>query len=136
MRNRSYSELMRLHTFEERFDYLNLHGKVGDTTFGFDRYLNQMFYTSAQWKSMRHFVLARDNGCDMGMDGYELHYRPVIHHMNPMFVTQLVDGDDVVLDPEYLVTVSHRTHNAIHFGQKSLLFTPIIVRKRDDTKLW
>jgi len=133
---RSYSELSRIQTFEERYQYLNLHGEVGETTFGFDRYLNQKFYTSAQWKHLRHIVIVRDNGCDLGIEGYEIHHRPLIHHMNPMTIEHLVHGDEVILDPEFLITTTHNTHNAIHFGDEKMLRKPLIERKVGDTRLW
>lgn len=133
---RTYSELIKRGTLEERYDYLALTGTVGHSTFGFDRYINQAFYTSSEWKRVRNYVIARDNGCDLGLEGYEIHWKPVIHHMNPMVVGDFTHGNDDILDPEYLITTTHRTHNAIHFGQKSLLFQPIVARRRNDTKLW
>lgn len=133
---RSYSDLRSMRTFEERYRYLNLRGEVGETTFGVDRYLNQMFYTSRQWKHIRQQVIARDDGCDLGIAGYEIFHRLVIHHMNPMRVEHFKEGDDSILDPEYLITTTHRTHNAIHFGDESLLVRPFTERRRGDTKLW
>ena len=133
---RSYSDLRFLYTFEERYKYLQLRGAVGETTFGFDRYMNQMFYTSSQWKHIRQQVIARDSGCDLGIQGYEIFHRLVIHHMNPMTVDNFKEGDDSILDPEYLITTTHRTHNAIHFGDESLLVRPFTERRRGDTKLW
>lgn len=135
-RNRSYSELRRLHTLEERYRYLALKAYVGAVTFGFDRYINQQFYTSREWRQVRHSVIARDNGCDLGIEGYEIHSGLVIHHMNPMTMDNLVHGDDSILDPEYLITTSHSTHNAIHYGDEKLLPRPFVERKRGDTKLW
>ena len=133
---RSYSDLRRLHTFEERYHYLKLRGAVGETTFGFDRYMNQHFYTSSQWKHIRNQVIARDEGCDLGIQGYEIFHRLVIHHMNPMTVDNFKEGDSSILDPEYLITTTHRTHNAIHFGDETLLVKPFTERRRGDTKLW
>lgn len=133
---KTYSELIRLSTFDQRFNYLNLHGKIGDSNFGFDRWINQQFYRSLQWKSLRHQIIVRDNGCDLGIDGYEIHGRLHIHHMNPMVKDDIVDGRSEILDPEYLITVSLNTHNAIHFGNKSLLPKIVTERKRGDTKLW
>lgn len=136
MKIRSYSELRRIDTFEERFDYLVLNGSVGSSTFGFDRYVNQLFYTSKQWRDVRREVALRDNGCDLGIDGYEIHYRPLIHHMNPITVEDISEGSEYLLDPEYLITTTHDTHNAIHYGNRSLLRTPFVERSRGDTKLW
>jgi hypothetical protein len=136
MRIRTYYELRRLPTFQERFDYLALRGVVGETTFGTDRYLNQQFYRSTQWKNIRNQIIARDNGCDLGIDGYEIFDKIYIHHLNPMTVKDLVDGNESVLEPEYLISTTHRTHNAIHYGDASLLYQPYVERKPGDTKLW
>lgn len=136
MRIRRYSELCRIQDLEGRFQYLALHGFVGKETFGFDRYINQQFYTSKQWRDIRHHVIARDLGCDMGLDGYEIHDRIIIHHMNPMGVEDVSHGDSSILDPEYLITTSHKTHNAIHYGDESLLPRPVVERRAGDTKLW
>lgn len=133
---RSYSELRRLPTFEDRYNYLALHGIVGQSTFGYDRWINQQFYTSREWRNLRHHIIARDNGCDLGIDGYEIHSRLYIHHLNPMTVDDIVSGDDSILDPEFLVTVTHLTHNAIHYGDERLLPRPLVERKPGDTKLW
>ena len=136
MRIRSYSELRRLETFEDRFKYLSLRGVVGESTFGFDRYINQQFYTSRQWRQIRNHVIARDNGCDLGVEGYEIHARVIIHHMNPMTADDIVHGDEDILDPEFLITVAHQTHNAIHYGDEKLLPRPFVERRPGDTKLW
>lgn len=136
MRIRTYSELKRLSTFEERFNYLSLLGEVGATTFGFDRWLNQSFYRSREWKHIRELVLVRDNGCDLGVPGYTIHYRPLVHHMNPITPEDLERGDALLLDSEYLITTTHRTHNAIHYGDNSLLVKPPVERRPGDTKLW
>ncbi len=133
---RSYSELRRLETFEERYHYLSLRGTVGQSTFGFDRWLNQQFYTGREWRRLRHDIIVRDNGCDLGVDGYELHERIIIHHMNPLTVDDLVHGDDAALNPEFLISVSHKTHNAIHYGDERLLRRPLAPRRAGDTKLW
>lgn len=133
---RSYSELRRLLTFEERFKYLKLRGRVGQATFGTDRYINQAFYTSAQWRRVRELVIVRDNGCDLGIDGYDIHSGLYIHHMNPMTVEDIETGNPDILDPEFLITVAHQTHNAIHYGDENLLPRPVIERKPGDTKLW
>lgn len=134
--SRTYSELRQLATFEERFSYLALHGKVGEATFGFDRYLNQQFYTSKQWRDIRHEIIVRDRGCDLGIDGYEIHSGLYIHHLNPMTVEDIELGNPCILDPNNLITVSHRTHNAIHYGDVRLLPLPPVERKVGDTKLW
>jgi hypothetical protein len=133
---RSYSKLIRLNTFEERYEYLKLKGSVGKSTFGFDRYINQQFYRSAQWKSIRNFVIARDQGLDLAFEGYEIYDRIIIHHMNPMSVENIEHGDDDILNPEFLICTTHKTHNAIHYGDKNLLALPIIERTINDTKLW
>lgn len=136
MKIRTYSELRRLETLEDRFDYLKLQGEVGRTTFGFDRYLNQQFYASQEWKQVRHHVIVRDEGCDLGVDGYEIHDRIYIHHMNPMTVSDLVEFNREILDPEFLIAVTHTTHNAIHYGDVNLLRRLPVERKPGDTKLW
>ena len=133
---RTYSELIKLPTFEERFDYLRLDGVVGKDTFGFDRYLNQQFYRSSEWKRIRNQVLVRDNGCDLGIDEYEIHGRILIHHMNPISIEDLQYMSDLLMNPEYLICVSHRTHNAIHYGDESLIVTAPIERSQNDTCPW
>lgn len=135
---RTYSELRRLDTFEERYRYLALRGQVGAATFGFDRWINQQFYTSREWKQIRQVVILRDEGCDLGIPGYEVHNRIIIHHMNPLTPQDIVhgEGNKDSLDPEFLISVTHRTHNAIHYGDESLLARPLIPRQRGDTKLW
>lgn len=133
---RTYSDLIRLPTFEERFRYLKLDGLVGKDTFGFDRYLNQEFYRSKEWKEVRDFVIVRDNGCDLGMDGYEIVGRIYIHHMNPITVNDIVHSSDFLLNPDYLICVSHNTHNAVHYGDEDLLVTAPVERKKNDTCPW
>ena len=133
---RTFSELRRLETFKERYNYLALKGSVGHSTFGFDRYLNQRFYSSVQWKQLRQHIIARDNGCDLAMEGHDIFDRLMVHHMNPMDIDELADGDDRILDPEFLITTTHRTHNAIHYGDERLLPRPFVPRKPGDTKLW
>lgn len=133
---RSYRDLRRMDDFDDRFDYLSLRGVVADKTFGFDRYINQAFYRSTQWKHIRNFVITRDNGCDLGIDGYEIHSRLIIHHMNPMSPGDIIHDDEDILNPEFLITTTHRTHNAIHYGDKSLLPREHIARRYGDTKLW
>lgn len=133
---RSYSKLIKLQTFEERFDYLKLDGVVGEDTFGFDRYLNQQFYRSREWKRIRDQVIIRDNGYDLGVDGYEIHGRVLIHHMNPISTDDIHTMSDLLINPEYLICVSHRTHNAIHYGDESLIVTAPIERSQNDTCPW
>lgn len=133
---RTYSELVSLPTFEERFRYLKLDGLVGKDTFGFDRYLNQEFYRSKEWKEVRDFVIVRDNGCDLGMDGYEIVGRIYIHHMNPITVNDIVHSSDFLLNPDYLICVSHNTHNAVHYGDEDLLVTVPVERRKNDTCPW
>ena len=136
MRTRSYSELRLLASFEERFDYLSLRGEVGRSTFSFDRWLNQRFYRSPEWKHVRNLVIYRDDGCDLGIPGYEIHAQLMIHHMNPVTPEDLQRGEEWVLDPEYLITTTHRTHNAIHYGDQSLIRKAPVERQPGDTRLW
>lgn len=133
---KTYSELTRIPFFEDRYDYLKLRGTVGHPTFGFERYLNQRFYTSHEWKRIRQHVIARDLGNDMGVEGNPIHDTVIIHHMNPMRPDDIIHSDADILDPEFLITVSQRTHNAIHFGDKTLLKKPFEPRRRGDTNLW
>jgi hypothetical protein len=134
--NRTYSELNRFSTFEDRFEYLKLPGSVGVETFGFDRHLNQSFYKSFEWRQVREYVIIRDNGCDLGVFGYEIHSKLLIHHINPMASDDIIHGEDWITDPEYLITTTHNTHNAIHYGDKSLLRISNTKRVPGDTKLW
>lgn len=136
MKIRSYSDLQRLPTFEERLEYLTLKGAVGQKTFGFDRWMNQNFYRSKQWKSVRQEVILRDNGCDLGVPGHEIAVYLLIHHMNPVTQDDIRNTSDWLLDPEYLITTTRQTHNAIHYGIKSLTPKTVIRRERGDTKLW
>lgn len=135
---RTYDELIRLGSFEERFAYLRLQGNVGRDTFGSDRYLNQLFYRSQEWKHIRNRVIARDNGCDLGVEGYEIHkgQRILIHHMNPLRIDDILDQTEYLMDPKYLITTTFRTHNAIHYSDESLL--PILPKERtpNDTCPW
>lgn len=135
-RTRSYSELERLQTFNERFEYLSLKGEVGSSTFGFDRWINQDFYTSREWRQIRQHVIARDLGLDLGVPGYEIFDKVIIHHMNPMTVEDIEHGNSSILDLEFLITTTHRTHNAIHYGDANLLPKPLVDRRPGDTKLW
>lgn len=135
-RIKTYSELSRLETFEERFDYLSLAGTVGEATFGFDRWVNQQFYTSRQWKQVRYEVISRDNGCDLGVPGYEIGIYLLIHHINPITIDDIYNGEDYILNPEFLITTTRKTHNAIHYGGE--IKTPRVVLQREpgDTQLW
>jgi hypothetical protein len=133
---RSYHEMRRFPTHEERYDYLKLRASVGQSTFGFDRWINQQFYRSTQWKHVRSEVIARDLGLDMGVEGFEIFDKVIIHHMNPMKAEDIDGEDPDILNPEYLITVSHNTHNAIHFGDKTMLVQPLVERRPGDTTLW
>ena len=133
---RTYSELIALPTFEERYNYLKLDGAVGQATFGFDRYLNQAFYQSDEWKAIRDFVIVRDNGCDLAIGDYEIHGRIYIHHMNPITAEDILSHSDFLLNPDYLITTTHHTHTAIHYGDASLLITAPIERRKNDTCPW
>lgn len=133
---RTYSELRHRITFDERFDYLSLKGVVGQSTFGFDRWINQHFYRSREWKDARSAVIVRDNGCDLGVPGYEIYADLIVHHMNPLSAEDIDKGESWILDPEFLITTSLKTHNAIHYGNESLLPRGPIERKPGDTKVW
>lgn len=133
---RSYTELRRIDSYEDRFDYLKLRSQVGVATFGFERYLNQRFYNSTQWRHVRSIVIARDLGCDLGVRDHEIYDHVIVHHMNPMSVDEIVQSEESILDPEFLVCVSPNTHNAIHYGDRSLLVKPVVERRPGDTKLW
>lgn len=137
MKIRCYSDLRSLPSFEERFEYLKLQGKVGKETFGFDRWMNQEFYRSREWRTARRDVIVRDYGCDLGIEGNEiLESKMYIHHMNPLTVEDLVHSNDMILDPENLITVTHSTHNAIHYGNADMLSKRYRDRVPGDTKLW
>ena len=133
---RTYSELIKLPTFEERYRYLKLDGKVGEETFGFDRYLNQIFYKSKEWRSVRNHVILRDNGCDLGIEGREIHGRILIHHMNPITKEDILNRTDFLMNPEYLISTIDPTHNAIHYGDEDLLMKDPIERHKNDTCPW
>lgn len=133
---RTYSELITLPTLIERFDYLKLEGFVGKETFGWDRYLNQRFYRSREWRRVRDQVIVRDNGCDLGLEGYRIVGRIYIHHMNPIEVVDITEATDYLLNPEFLICVSDLTHNAIHYGDATLLPQDPVIREPNDTKLW
>ena len=133
---RIYRDLKQLPTFQERFEYLKLNGKVGEETFGFDRYFNQRFYRSKEWKDVRNYVIARDRGCDLAIFDREIFGKVLIHHMNPISLDDIRHSSDYLLDPEYLICVSKQTHDAIHYGDSSLLILEPIIRKPNDTILW
>ena len=133
---RTYSELIALPTFEERFKYLQLNGTVAKDTFGFDRYINQNFYRSKEWKRVRDFVILRDNGCDLAAEDYAIHGKIIIHHMNPITVKDISDVTDYLMNPEYLISTTHSTHNAIHYGDESLLMMLPTERRKNDTCPW
>lgn len=136
MKVKTYKEMSRLETFEERFDYLKLNGSVGSDTFGFDRWLNQKFYRSKEWKRRRDQIIIRDNGCDLGIPGREIQGKIIIHHINPITVEDICDITEYLMNPDYLVCTSQNTHNAIHYGDTNLLPKDPIIRKQGDTKLW
>lgn len=133
---RTYSELITIPTFEERYAYLKLSGKVGEETFGFDRYLNQIFYKSPEWRSIRNHVIIRDCGCDLGIEDREIPGRILVHHINPIHVEDITKRSEWILNPEYLICTSKNTHNAIHYGDDSLLITDPIERSKNDTCPW
>ena len=133
---RTYSELITLPTFEERFRYLQLGGKVGEDTFGHDRYLNQMFYTSDEWRRIRRDVIVRDNGCDLGIQDREIHGLIIIHHMNPITIEDIINRSEFLLNPEYLISTVQTTHDAIHFSDERMLITDPIERRPNDTCPW
>lgn len=133
---RTYSELKQLKIFEERYEYLKLDGQVGADTFGFDRYLNQVFYKSPEWRSVRNEVIVRDNGCDLGIEGREIHTKILVHHMNPISKEDILERSDILLNPEYLITTVKRTHDAIHYGDADTLIKDPIERTANDTCPW
>lgn len=133
---KTYSALLQLKTFEERFRYLQLGGVVGKETFGFDRFMNQEFYRSKEWKAVRDIVIIRDMGCDLGVEGYEIYGKIMIHHMNPVTPKDIWIKRELLLQPEYLITTTHLTHNAIHYGDEALLIKTPEERKYNDTCPW
>ena len=134
---RTYSELSKLKTFRERYEYLKLDGTVGEETFGFDRYINQMFYKSEEWKRIRNYVITRDNGCDLGIPDRKIVDSVIlVHHMNPITKEDIINKNEILLDPEYLVTTIKPTHDAIHYGDESLLAENLIIRFKNDTCPW
>lgn len=136
MRIKTYSELLTLRTFEERFDYLILFGKVGHSTFGADRYLNQNFYRSREWRRVRDQVIVRDGACDLGMPGFEIYDTIYVHHMNPITIDDIENNYDLLINPEFLICTSFNTHQSITYGSKKNLFTLPRERRKGDTKLW
>ena len=133
---KTYSELIAFPTYEERFRYLQLKGAVGKDTFGYDRYLNQILYNSQEWKRFRDKIIIRDNGCDLACEGYDIHGRILVHHINPIRVDDVVKRNPIVFDPENVVCVTHNTHNAIHYGDESLLILAPVERTKNDTCPW
>ena len=133
---KTYSELITIPSFEERFEYLKLNGQVGIETFGFDRYLNQKFYRSAEWKRIRDQVILRDNACDLGMVDREINSRIIIHHMNPLTKYDVINQTEFLLNPDYMICVTKRTHDAIHYGDENILFGEFIERSKNDTCPW
>ena len=133
---KTYSELIKLKTFEERYEYLKLGGIVGKETFGFDRYLNQTFYKTDEWLSIRDYAIVRDNGCDLGIEGREIHSRILVHHMNPITKEDILSRSEYLLNPEYLICTIKSTHDAIHYGDESLLITMPVERRKNDTCPW
>lgn len=136
MNIRTYSELSKLTTFEERYRYLRLEGRVGEETFGFDRWINQMFYKDPEWLKIRDEVIIRDNGCDLGIEGREIYSRIIVHHMNPITKADILDRSEFLLNPEYLICTVKNTHDAIHYGDENLLITLPMERSVNDTCPW
>lgn len=133
---RIYSELITIPTFEERYKYLKIGGKVGEETFGFERYLNQEFYKSREWQSIRRQVIVRDLGCDLGIEDREIHGKIIVHHMNPITIDDIIEASDFLLNPEYLICTLKSTHDAIHYGDESLLIKAPVERMKNDTCPW
>ena len=133
---KTYSELIRFVSFKERFEYLKLNGTVGVETFGYDRYLNQALYRSYEWRKFRRDIIARDRGCDLGVDGFDIKSRLIVHHINPITLDQIEARDPMIFDPNNVICVSHNTHEAIHYGDESLLPKDPTIRFSGDTKLW
>ncbi len=133
---RTYSELITLSTFKERYEYLKLDGRVGEDTFGWDRYLNQIFYKSKEWNRIRDQVIFRDLGCDLALEGFEIHGRILIHHMNPISKSDILDRSEFLLNPEYLICTTKATHDAIHYGNLDSLHNEPVIRTKNDTCPW
>lgn len=136
MNIKTYAELSTLNTFEERYQYLKLDGVVGESTFGFDRYFNQKFYRSSEWKRIRNYIIVRDNGCDLGISGREIHGQILIHHMNPILLDDIRNSSEYLLNPNYLISTILSTHNAIHYGDETLLIRAPTERRANDTCPW
>lgn len=137
IRQRTYSELVRLSTFNERYNYLRIGGNVGVETFGFDRYLNQALYTSPRWRKIRRDIIIRDNGCDLAVPNFYISDKILVHHMNPITIRDIEEDSDDIFNPEFLVCVSRDTHNAIHYGdEKKLPVFEFAERRRNDTCPW
>ena len=133
---KTYSELMQLSTFMDRYEYLKLDGRVGEETFGFDRWINQMFYTDQEWIRIRNHIILRDNGCDLAILDREIYGSIFIHHINPISKDDILNRSSILLDPEFLICTSKTTHNAIHYGDQNLLIKDVIERSKNDTCLW
>ena len=136
MKIRMYSDLIKLKTFEERYQYLRLSGVVGTETFGFDRFINQDFYRSREWKTVRDFIIVRDNGCDLAMEGYDVHGKIIVHHINPVTIKEIQENSAFLMEPEYLISTTLSTHNAIHYSDESLLIKEPVRRSKNDTCPW
>lgn len=136
MKIKTYSELIKYSTFEERYRYLSLKGQVGEETYGFDRWINQKFYRSSEWRQIRDYVIVRDSGCDLGIIGREIPDKVIVHHINPIMVKDIQQATEYLLNPEFLICTSHNTHEAIHYGDESLLITMPVPRKANDTCPW
>lgn len=134
--NKTYEELIKLKTFKERYRYLKLSGRIGEETFGFNRYLNQVFYRSKEWKQFRDKIIIRDNGCDLGIDGMEIRNKILIHHINPITKKDILERSELLMDENNVICVSHNTHEAIHYGDESLLQDEYIPRRPNDTIPW
>lgn len=137
-KTRTYSELIQLETFEERLEYLRLYGKVGEDTFGFDRWLNQKFYTSYEWRKLRNDIIARDMGCDLAIPGFEITGKVLIHHMNPISIDDILNKTDLLLNPEFLICTCKNTHDIIHYGNRDIILynKSIVTRRKNDTCPW
>lgn len=133
---RRYSDLVQIDSFIERYRYLKINGRIGEDTFGFDRWLNQVLYTSDEWRRIRRFVILRDNGCDLGIEDRDIGGLIIVHHMNPITKEMILDRDPLVFDPEYLISCSDLTHKAIHYGDENLLMTEPVIRRPNDTCPW
>lgn len=136
VKTKTYSELIRLEKYMDRYQYLMLSGRVGQETFGYERFLNQSLYKSYEWRSVRDEVIVRDHGCDLGMEGYEIYGSIIVHHMNPITMDDIQNRNENIFNPEYLVSTSFSTHNAIHYGDEGLLITEPIIRTKNDTCPW